>query len=230
MALRPIRRGPETVRLDVSQGAGWQPASRGIFDASVNNYPELATIQATGCTGLRVYDYDAPGQPYWESTTGTSHTLTVIKTARRLVARVENTTENTEVIMHVVPIPPPYFVGLLRAWWGACHGAKANRHIAELNRPHARRVNKPLGHMEHANRPVDKERDGQLWCHASPWAVSSGATRRNRPVLDHRQFNLDRHHQPGSGRRGHSACLLKQNASPKCNHHTPLLTSVGGGR
>ena len=107
MALRPIRRGPETVRLDVSRGAGLQPAARGQFDASVNNYPELATIQAAGCTGLRVYDYDAPGQPYWESTTGTSHTLTVIKTARRLVVRVENTTENTEVIMHVVPIPPP---------------------------------------------------------------------------------------------------------------------------
>ena len=133
MGLDLIRRGPETVRLDVSRGAGLQAAARGQFDASVNNYPELATIQAAGCTGLRVYDYDAPGQPYWESTTGTSHTLTVIKTARRLVVRVENTTENTEVIMHVVPIPP-YFVGLLRAWRGGSHGAKEVWPCRRINR------------------------------------------------------------------------------------------------
>lgn len=107
MALRLISRGPETVRLDVTQGAGWQPAGRGKYDASANEYPELATIQATGCTGLRVYDFDAPGQPFWETTTGTSHTLTVIKTGRRLVVRAANTTDKTEVIMHVVPIPPP---------------------------------------------------------------------------------------------------------------------------
>ncbi|WP_010191040.1 hypothetical protein [Corynebacterium aurimucosum] len=107
MALRLIRQANETVRLDVTQGTGWKPAARGKFDASVNAYPELATIQATGCTGLRVYDYDAPGQPFWESTTGTSHTVTVIKTVRRLVVRAENTTDDTEVIMHVVPIPPP---------------------------------------------------------------------------------------------------------------------------
>ena len=107
MALKLIRRGPETVRLDVAQGAGWQAAGRGRLDASYVYYPELATIQATGCTGLRVYDWDAPGQPFWESTTGTSHTLTVIKTGRRLVVRAANTTDTTEVIMHVVPIPPP---------------------------------------------------------------------------------------------------------------------------
>ncbi|OFN17806.1 hypothetical protein HMPREF2604_07650 [Corynebacterium sp. HMSC055A01] len=118
MALRSIRRGPETVRLDVEQGAGWQPARRGQFDASINNYPELATLQATGCTGLRVYDYDAPGQPYWESTTGTSHTVTVIKTGRRLAVRAENTTDKTEVIMHAVPIPPP----LLRKTFAALVG------------------------------------------------------------------------------------------------------------
>lgn len=107
MALRLIRQANETVRLDVTQGTDWQPAARGKFDASVNAYPELATVQATGCTGLRVYDYDAPGQPFWESTTGTSHALTVIKTSRRLVVRAENTTDKTEVIMHVIPIPPP---------------------------------------------------------------------------------------------------------------------------
>ena len=119
MGLNLIRRGPETVRLDVEQGTGWKPARRGIFDASVNRYPELATIQATGCTGLRVYDFDAPGQPFWESTSGTRHALTVIKTRHRLAVRAENTTDDTEVIMHVVPIPlPPYFVRLLRAWRG----------------------------------------------------------------------------------------------------------------
>lgn len=107
MALKLIKRGPETVRLDVTQGAGWQHANRGKYDASTNDYPELAVVQATGCTGLRVYDFDAPGQPYWESTTGTSHTLTVIKTGRRLVVRAANTTDTTEVTMHVVPIPPP---------------------------------------------------------------------------------------------------------------------------
>ena len=119
MGLKLIRRGPETVRLNVTQGAGWQPAGRGGFDASGNDYPELAVIQATGCTGLRVYDYDAPGQPYWESTTGTSHTLTVIKTGRRLVARALDTTDKTEVIMHVGPIPPPLLrriVARLAGW------------------------------------------------------------------------------------------------------------------
>lgn len=61
--MKIIQRGPETVRLDVTQGAGWQPAGRGQLDASSNTYPELASIQATDCTGLRVYDFDAPGQP-----------------------------------------------------------------------------------------------------------------------------------------------------------------------
>lgn len=126
MALRLIRQANETVRLDVTQGTGWQPATRGKFDASVNAYPELATIQAVDCTGLRVYDYDAPGQPFWESTTGTRHALTVIKTGRRLAVRAENTTDKTEVIMHVVPIPPPCFVERLRAWRGVCHGAKTD--------------------------------------------------------------------------------------------------------
>lgn len=106
MGLNLIRRGAEIVRLDVAQGTGWQPAGRGQFDASNIDSPELATIQAIGCTGLRVYDYDAPGQPYWESTTGTSHTLTVIKTGRRLVVRASDTTDKTEVTMHVVPTPP----------------------------------------------------------------------------------------------------------------------------
>lgn len=32
-----------------------------------------------------------------------------------------------DVVMVEKVIPPPYFVGLLRAWWGACHGAKTNR-------------------------------------------------------------------------------------------------------
>lgn len=107
MGLNLIRRGPEMVRLDAAQGAGWQRVNRGSEDASTKNYPEMVTLQATGCTGLRVYDWDAPGQPYWESTTGTSHTVTVIKTGRRLAVRAENTTDKTEVIMHVIPIPPP---------------------------------------------------------------------------------------------------------------------------
>lgn len=128
MALKLIRRGPEIVRLDVKQGTSWQPAGRGQLDASSNDYPELATIQATGCTALRVYDFDAPGQPYWESTTGTSHTLTVIKTGRRLAVRAANTTDKTEVIMHVVPIPPPCLIaGLLRRLVGGCRGADTNQ-------------------------------------------------------------------------------------------------------
>ena len=120
MGLNLIRRGPETVRLDVEQGTGWKPVRRGILDASDNEYPELATIQATGCTGLRVYDFDAPGQPFWESTSGTSHALTVIKTGRRLAVRAENTTDKTEVIMHVVPIPPPCVIAKFWRWLGWC--------------------------------------------------------------------------------------------------------------
>ena len=140
MGLNLIRRGPETVRLDVEQGTGWKPVRRGILDASDNEYPELATIQATGCTGLRVYDFDAPGQPFWESTSGTSHALTVIKTGRRLAVRAENTTDKTEVIMHVVPIPPPLCNCKVLALVGVVlNGFTQNRHQPRRGRVHPHR-------------------------------------------------------------------------------------------
>lgn len=107
MALELIRRGPETVRLDVAQGDGWQRVTRGINDASYIPGTELITLSARGCDGLRVYDFDAPDQPYWESTTGKNHSLTIIKTARRASVLVQNPTSNTEVIMHSAPIPSP---------------------------------------------------------------------------------------------------------------------------
>ena len=107
MALRLIRRGPETVRLDVAQGDGWQRVTRGVNDASSSPDMERITLSARGCDSLRVYDYDAPDQPYWESNTGENHSLTIIKTVRRAAVRVQNPTPETEVIMHVVPIPPP---------------------------------------------------------------------------------------------------------------------------
>lgn len=203
MALRLIRQANETVRLDVTQGTGWKPAARGKFDASVNTYPELATIQATDCTGLRVYDYDAPGQPFWESTTGTSHALTVIKTSRRLVVRAENTTDKTEVIMHVIPIPPPCFVERLRAWWGGCHGAKETgatyRIRPRLVHHSLRRVGSATSaelQRRHHNRPTAGVRpNGGLH-------LQAGLRRREHPHLGkshpagHNRHNLGHLHLP----------------------------------
>ena len=108
MALKLIRRGPETVRLVVETGSGWRRAYReGIPDAVRDYSPAMMVVSANGCDGLRIIDYDAEGRPTFITDGGTAHTLTAIKTGWRGVVQVLNPTDKTEVIMHVVPIPPP---------------------------------------------------------------------------------------------------------------------------
>ena len=108
MALKLIGRGPETVRLVVETGSGWRRAVReGIPDAVRDHTPAMMVVSANGCDGLRIIDYDAEGTPTFITDGGTAHTLTAIKTGWRGVVQVLNPTDKTEVIMYVVPIPPP---------------------------------------------------------------------------------------------------------------------------
>lgn len=138
MALKLIRRGAETVRLVPDKGTGWKnclrpgntsPYMGGVFMA----------VQATGCDGLRLIDWGGD-RPDVEVTTGAVKAAQMVGNINTVI-RVLNPTDKTEVIMHVVPIPPPCFVEVLRALRGGCRGAETRRHVSRRGGVHAHRRN-----------------------------------------------------------------------------------------
>ena len=109
MALKLIRRGPETIRLTTSPGEGDQPTTRGSEYYPLKGYGWVqVTVTATSCGGLTVQDREN-GYERETREGGPVASITGVFRAERYgpVVRVLNPTENTEVIMHVVPIPPP---------------------------------------------------------------------------------------------------------------------------
>lgn len=123
MGLNLIRRGPRNLPATVeSMSSGWV----NVPAPSVYLGPGVFTAQATGCDGVRIYDWNN-NMTYVEDTAGTAHHARMIVTTTAVV-RVLNPTENTEVTIMSETIPPPYFVRLLRAWWGGRRGAKTGKH------------------------------------------------------------------------------------------------------
>ena len=104
MVLKLIRRGPQTVRLVPDKGAGWKNCLR---PGNPSPYMEgvFLAVQATGCDGLRLIDWNGD-RPDVETTTGAVKTAQMVGNTSTVI-RVLNPTDKTEVIMHVVPIPPP---------------------------------------------------------------------------------------------------------------------------
>ena len=79
-------------------------------------------VQATNCDGLRLIDWGGD-RPDVEVTAGAVKAAQMVGNTSTVI-RVLNPTDKTEVIMHVVPIPPPCSIaGLLRRWAGGCRGA-----------------------------------------------------------------------------------------------------------
>ena len=109
--MKLIQRGSETIRLTVLPGTGIQSASRdeSIYTLRGYNTWVHVTVTATGCDGLAVQDrengYDKETRRSSEgavSSAGVFYAGTYGP-----VVQIVNPTDKTEVIMHVVPIPPP---------------------------------------------------------------------------------------------------------------------------
>lgn len=122
MGLNLIRRGPETIRLTVPPGTGIQSASRdgSIYTLRGYNTWVHVTVTATGCDGLAVQDrengYDKETRSSSEG--AVSYSGVFYASSYGPVVQIVNPTDKTEVIMHVVPIPPP----LLRRTFAALVG------------------------------------------------------------------------------------------------------------
>ena len=109
MGLNLIRRGPETIRLTTSPGEGDQSTTRGDEYYPLRGYGWVqVTVTATSCGGLAVQDREN-GYDRETREGGPVASISGVFRAERYgpVVRVINPTDETEVIMHVVPIPPP---------------------------------------------------------------------------------------------------------------------------
>lgn len=122
MGLNLIRRGPETIRPTVPPGTGIQSASRdgSIYMLRGYNTWVHVTVTATGCDGLAVQDrengYDKETRSSSEGSV--SYSGVFYASSYGPVVQIVSPTDKTEVIMHVVPIPPP----LLRRTFAALVG------------------------------------------------------------------------------------------------------------
>ena len=113
MGLNLIRREIRTHAWAIESGTGWVNLL-----ADTTGYPYFGdgvfTVQATGCDGVRIYDWAAPGRPFAENTSGTMHTVTAV--VNHSVIRVLNPTESTEVTIMSRPLPPPLFRRICWGW------------------------------------------------------------------------------------------------------------------
>lgn len=125
MALKLIRRGARMVPAEVEPGTGWVnvTAPGGSNPYIFDRVDQRLTVTATDCDGVRIIDWGVSPNVYVESAQGgTLHSAVALVSGVRYgpVVRVLNPTESTEVKIMSEPLPPPYFVGLLRAWLGWC--------------------------------------------------------------------------------------------------------------
>ena len=121
MGLNLIKRGEKLHPNEVAPGSGWVNTTR-----PGSNHPYfvgpgelLVTVTATGCDGVRIYDWDKDGNPFVESTSrGTMHSAVSCVSGTRLgpVIRVLNPTESTEVTIMSRPLPPPLFRRICLGW------------------------------------------------------------------------------------------------------------------
>lgn len=112
MGLNLIKRGEKLHPNEVAPGSGWvnttQPGSNNPYLVGPGEL--LVTVTATGCDGVRIYDWGRDGQPFVESASGGSlHTAVALISGTGVgpVIRVLNPTESTEVIIMSRPLPHP---------------------------------------------------------------------------------------------------------------------------
>lgn len=123
MGLNLIRRGPETIRLTVTPGDGRVNTNgpNGLYILQGWNSWVFVTVTATGVTGISVQDRENGYDREDRTGSGPVMSYSGVFYADKFgpTVAVFDPTEDTEVIMHVVPIPPPCFVGFV---WGGCRG------------------------------------------------------------------------------------------------------------
>lgn len=129
MGLNLIRRGAKLHPNAVTPGTGWVNTTTpgGINPYIFDRVDQCLTVTATNCDGVRIYDWGRNPNLYVESAQeGKMHSAVALVSGAGYgpVVRVLNPTENTEVTIMSETLPPPYFVGLLRAWRGGCRGAE----------------------------------------------------------------------------------------------------------
>ena len=112
MALKLIRRDRTRMNVTVAPGTGWQNLTgKGGNPYITSGMGEVeVTVTATGCDGVRIYDWGKDQRRYAENVSpGGIHTVTALITGLGFgaVARVLNPTDKTEVIVTAIPIPPP---------------------------------------------------------------------------------------------------------------------------
>lgn len=112
MGRRKLIGGSGCVRLVPEPGSGWVNCTLGRGDP--NPYPLggkgtlRVTATATGCGGVRLYDWDNDTWFAEHTAAGGLHTLTGIVTGRRgPVVRVLNPTDETEVLVDYKILNPP---------------------------------------------------------------------------------------------------------------------------
>lgn len=112
MPMRLIKRGAFRIPVSVQPGDGWvnvtKPGSSRPYIFPVED--QRITVTASGCGGVRIYDWGKNTGLYTESTSGaTLHCATAVVTGVGFgpVVRVLNPTENTEVTIVSELIPPP---------------------------------------------------------------------------------------------------------------------------
>ena len=227
--MKLIKRGAELVQLTPTIGSGWQRANRGSgIDATTNDYPELMTVTAHNCDGVRVFDYDTAGNPVWESTGGKNQVLTVIKQGRRGVVWVLNPTSETKVTISTIPLSLS-LVNALTCFVRRCgHGFKTRQY----SRPDGFH---PVGQWGRVGHPVRGPRavgGGRDEYSPGPWPLPYRHGRRTLhhdlqcvPMGSDRRPG-DAHRLPGNPRIRHT--LVFQGRRHRI-HHTPGLATVGGG-
>ena len=110
MALKLIRRGPETIRLTVNPGSGRVNTTgpNGLYILQGWGSWVHVTVTATGVTGISVQDREN-GYDREERTGGgpvMSYSGVFYADKYGPTVAVLDPTDKTEVVMHVVPIPP----------------------------------------------------------------------------------------------------------------------------
>lgn len=107
MALKLIRRGAWRVPITIAPGTGWVNTTIGGNPYVVEDGPVILSATATGCDGVRIYDWDKTRDLYAEGVSqGGMHACSAHVLGARAVVRVLNPTDKTEVTVTAIPIPP----------------------------------------------------------------------------------------------------------------------------
>lgn len=137
MALKLIRRGAEIQTSNPLNGTGLSTATGAwgtYFKAPADG---VAVISVTGdveqiCVWVR--DFEGVNIQTYRARRGTEfleqcalHAAVPLAKGQPWFVQAEGKDKTVTIMHDFKPIPPPYLVASLRAWWGGCRGAEAHQ-------------------------------------------------------------------------------------------------------